>query len=98
MSLVIIDEAFPVTQNYNQHGSGGGYLVGSQDSPGQDTKVRQNLFDRFIRKLLTRRFIQKSASHAVRPVTILALLNATQAHTDAPFTVDGMEFGQVCLL
>lgn len=42
--------------------------------------------------------VRRTAAHSLRPVTVKQLLNATQAHSDAEWTIDDAEVGQVTLV
>ncbi|KAF8636502.1 hypothetical protein AX17_003317 [Amanita inopinata Kibby_2008] len=69
--------------NNPYYGGGGGYMQGA--SPFSSTASPGGLR-------------RSEASHSLRPVTIVQLARATQPHTDADWTVENTEVGQVTLV
>ncbi|KNZ71816.1 Replication factor A protein 2, partial [Termitomyces sp. J132] len=67
----------------NDYGGGGGFLPGG--SPYSSTSSPGAGRNR-------------EASHSLRPCTVSQLLKATQAHSDAEWTVDDVEIGQVTVV
>ncbi|KAG5728037.1 Replication factor A protein 2 [Termitomyces sp. T112] len=69
--------------HFNDYGGGGGFLPGG--SPYSSTSSPGAGRNR-------------EASHSLRPCTVSQLLKATQAHSDAEWTVDDVEIGQVTVV
>jgi len=70
---------------YPSGGAGGGYLTGGSPFGGSNASPGG----------MSKR---TEASHSLRPVTIKQLANATQAHTDAEWQINGSEIGQVTIV
>ncbi|KAH9935018.1 uncharacterized protein B0H18DRAFT_927723 [Fomitopsis serialis] len=65
-------------------GGGGGYLAGGSPFGSANGSPGGQL--------------RKGALHSLRPVTIKQLLNATQAHSDAEWTIEDAEVGQITVI
>lgn len=74
---------------------GGGFLGGSEPGGSQETgsKVIGHSYILILSTILTSP--QAYGKDTLRPVTIKQVLEATQAHPDADFKLDGQEMTQV---
>ncbi|WFD42454.1 Replication factor A protein 2 [Malassezia psittaci] len=76
----------PFGQNYSTGGGNmGGFFGGGNGS--QDAN-----------RVGDEKLMQRVGTNSLRPVTVRQVLNASQPHSDAPFTFDGTELSQVTLV
>ncbi|KAJ3520170.1 hypothetical protein NM688_g9200 [Phlebia brevispora] len=84
MSTDIVRSEINATDNDNPfYGNGGGYMASPSGSFGGSPGGASK---------------RAASAHALRPMTIKQLLNATQAHTDAEWQFEGVDFTQVTVV